>query len=113
MLCDSLAGTKKVLYHATSSSPKGNELVEMGICNREVRVGNDVIWISGVLQPLVVRNRRQEERAVKIVSPVVMGNGPKRYYFDVGGKMRYFPSPRRTRKSESLRNSVSCIGSTR
>jgi hypothetical protein len=66
MLCDSLAGTKKVLYHATSSSPKSNELVEMGICNREVRVGNDVVWISGVLQPLVVRDRRQEEQSVRL-----------------------------------------------
>jgi hypothetical protein len=92
MLCDSLAGTKKVLYHATSSSPKGNELVEMGICTREVRVSDNVVWIKSVLHPLVVRDRRQEERAVETVSPVDMGNDQKRYDFDVGGKMRYFSS---------------------
>jgi hypothetical protein len=92
MLCDSLAGIKQVLYYATSSSPEHYELVERGICNRKVSVGDDVVWINSVLQPLVVRDRRQQERAVEIVSPVDMGNDQKRYDFDVGGKMRYFPS---------------------
>jgi hypothetical protein len=89
MLCNSLARTKKVLYYA-GSSLEGDELVETGICNREVQVGDDVVCISGVLQPLVVCDRRQEERAVEIVSPVDMGTGRKRYHLDVGGKMRRF-----------------------
>jgi hypothetical protein len=87
--------------------------LQKGIHSREVRVSDDIVWISGVLQPLVVRDRRQEERSVEIMSPVDMVSGRKRYYFDVGGKMRYFPPLRRTRKSENSRNSVSCIRSTR
>jgi hypothetical protein len=67
MLCNALASKKKILYRATSSVYTGLKL--SGIGNPDVRVGDYVIRISGVPQPLVVRDRHQEEREVEIVSP--------------------------------------------
>jgi hypothetical protein len=73
MLSNSLAQGKKMLSRARSSLRIGIEMA--GVCYQGVRVGDDVVQISGVSQSLIVRDRQQEERSVEIVSPASVGKG--------------------------------------
>jgi hypothetical protein len=72
-LCNSLARAKRVTLCATSLLGTDEEF--LGICGRDARVGDMVLRISGVPQLLAVRDRRQGERAVELVSPVILGLG--------------------------------------